>query len=236
MGKRKKKLRMPEARPVSPRWEAPETVDAFVSAKPNKVLMTLVEELLGEEGGLRVLDIGCGAGRNAIPMAELGADVVGTDLSEPMLAAARRLAASSLAAERLRFVTAGIAPLPFGDDEFDLIVAHGIWNLSISDQELRAGIAEAARVSAPGATLFLFTFSRNTLAKHLKPVEGQRFIYTEFNGEPQCFLTEDEVFEELQRRGFEREVDEPLTEYNRPPDGQMRTGGPVIYEGIFRRF
>jgi 2-polyprenyl-3-methyl-5-hydroxy-6-metoxy-1,4-benzoquinol methylase len=38
--------------------------------------------------GWRALDIGCGAGRNAIPLARLGWNVVGTDLSWPLLCAA----------------------------------------------------------------------------------------------------------------------------------------------------
>ena len=34
--------------------------------------------------GLRVLDIGCGAGRNAVPLAQAGCSVIGTDLSVPI--------------------------------------------------------------------------------------------------------------------------------------------------------
>jgi SAM-dependent methyltransferase len=49
----------------------------------------LVEALLTEVGGTRVLDAGCGTGRVAIELAARGADVVGVDVDPAMLDAAR---------------------------------------------------------------------------------------------------------------------------------------------------
>ena len=42
---------------------------------------------LGLEPGMRVLDVGCGDGTTAIPAAETGADVLGVDISAPLVAA-----------------------------------------------------------------------------------------------------------------------------------------------------
>jgi SAM-dependent methyltransferase len=83
-----------------------------------------------------------------------------------------------------------MSPLPLQDNAFDLIVAHGIWNLARSGHEFRSAVAEAARVARPGAGLFLFTFSRHTIPEFHLPVAGESFVFTQFNGEPQCFLTE----------------------------------------------
>ena len=60
----------------------------FAQSAPNAVLMAFAEEELKRSIGGRVIDIGCGAGRNALPLARLGWNVVGTDLSWPMLCAA----------------------------------------------------------------------------------------------------------------------------------------------------
>lgn len=49
----------------------------------------LVEALLREAGGRRVLDAGCGTGRVAVELAARGFDVVGVDLDPGMLGAAR---------------------------------------------------------------------------------------------------------------------------------------------------
>ena len=97
-------------------------------------------------------------------------------------------------------------------------------------------MAEAARVARPAAGLFLFTFSRATLAADDGPIPGETFVFTQFACEPQCFLTETQLKEELFRAGWEKDPPGPLTEYNRPVAGRTITrGGPVIYEGAFRR-
>jgi ubiquinone/menaquinone biosynthesis C-methylase UbiE len=153
-----------------------------------------------------------------------------------MLEAARKRVASEGLAGRLGLVRAPMDHLPLRDESFDLVVAHGIWNLARSAAEFRRAVAEAARVARPGAGLFLFTFSRATLAPDDEPVPGEAFVFTQFAGEPQCFLTEAQLKEELLRAGWVKDPPGSLTEYNCPVAGRTITrGGPVIYEGTFRR-
>lgn len=169
-------------------------------------------------------------------MAALGGTVVGTDVSWPMLEGARRRAVTEGAAGRVGLVRATMDYLPLQDASVDLVVAHGIWNLARSTAEFRRAVAEAARIARPGAGLFLFTFSRTTLAPEDRPISGEPFVFTQFAGEPQCFLTEIQVKEELFRAGWEKDPPGPLTEYNRPVAGRaIPQGGPIIYEGTFRR-
>ncbi len=51
----------------------------------------------------QVLDLGCGAARNALPLARLGYHVVGTDLSVPMIEAARHRAKEEGPDENINF-------------------------------------------------------------------------------------------------------------------------------------
>lgn len=220
---------------VAGRWEDAGVVQGFSTAAANEILLAFVRAELARWPRLRILDVGCGAARNAAPMAAHGATVVGTDMAWPMLEAAGRRVVSESVAERVAFVRAPMDRLPLGDASIDLVVAHGIWNLARSAAEFRRAIAEAARVARPGAGLFVFTFSRATLAPDDQPVPGEPFVFTQFAGEPQCFLTEEQLTEELLRAGFEKDPPGPLTEYNRPVAGRTLTrGGPVIYEGTFR--
>lgn len=70
-------------------------------------------------GPSRVLDAGCGTGRVAIRLAELGHEVVGVDLDPRMLERARADAPA------LAWVQADLAGLALDAEPFDLVVAAG---------------------------------------------------------------------------------------------------------------
>jgi len=214
-------------------WSAPGTVAGFVRSPPNNVLMAFAEQ--ERRPGACAADIGCGAGRNAVPLARMGWRVLGTDLSWPMLEAAAARARDEHLTGRLHVALAPMGALPLHDGSVDLIIAHGIWNLARSSAEFRQGMAEAARVAKPGAALFVFTFSRNTLPADVEPVTGEPFVFTQFSGAPQCFLTDDQLVGELRAAGFVPDPAVALRELNRPAPGALRAAaGPVIYEAAFR--
>jgi ubiquinone/menaquinone biosynthesis C-methylase UbiE len=192
------------------------------------------DEFVRRHGGL-LLDIGCGAGRNAVPLASLGWHVLGIDLSGPMLQGGATRARDERVADHVRLIRATMDALPVRDASVDVILAHGIWNLARSASEFRRALCEAARVAKPGAALFVFTFSRNTFPASAAPVAGEPFVFTEFSGQPQCFLTEAQLLAEFAGAGFVPDPAVPLTEYNLPRPGALPTGRvPVIYEAAFR--
>jgi SAM-dependent methyltransferase len=214
------------------RWGDPQTVAGFSSSPPNATLLRFVESEIGRTSRPRVLDLGCGAGRNAVPIAALGCLVLGTDSEWPMLEAASGRARAAGVASRTHWALAAMDRLPAADGAFDVIVAHGIWNLARSSAEFRRAVAEAARAGRPGAGLFVFTFSRRTLEPGAEPVPGEPFVFTQFAGEPQCFLTEAQLLSEMAAAGFVPIA--PLAEHNLRAPGQLNRGGPVIHEGTFR--
>lgn len=215
-------------------WSLPSTVAGFAGGTPNPVLMDYAARVRRQRPESRALDIGCGAGRNAVPLAQQGWQVVGLDLSVPMLQAALSRAAHT-AVRSCHLVLSAMDRLPVTDASMDLVIAHGIWNLSTSDAQFRRAVREAARVARPGAGLFVFTFSRHTLPDSATPVDGETFIYRQFSGQPQCFLTEAELLMEMKDAGFERDLEVPLVEHNLPPRGALQTASaPVIYEAAFR--
>ena len=216
-------------------WDREETVAGFAQASANETLLRFAGAELRRAPQGQLLDIGCGAGRNLVPLARLGWRVVGVDLSWPMLVAAHRRARAD-GGRPFPLARAGMEHLPLASGAFDLIVAHGIWNLAASGAQMRAAIAEAARAAAPEAALFVFTFSRHTLPAEAAPVPGERFVFTELSGAPQCFLTADELVAELAAAGFRPDPSLPLRELNRGAAAGLRRGGPpVIWEGAFRR-
>ena len=75
----------------------------------------------------RAVDLGCGAGANAVFLAQAGFDVVGIDFSPVALGKARRAALIAGVSERVRLVRADLtAPsLPDVGGPFDLLVDYG---------------------------------------------------------------------------------------------------------------
>jgi ubiquinone/menaquinone biosynthesis C-methylase UbiE len=105
----------------------------------------------------RVLELGCGTGRIAIPLARAGVRLVGVDRSEPMLErAAKRAKLLKSAAGRPRrrklpLLRADIRALPFQDASFAAVLApYGILQSLISDRDLTSTLNAVARVIKPG--------------------------------------------------------------------------------------
>jgi SAM-dependent methyltransferase len=109
-----------------------------------------VDRLLDEAGRRpgEVLDAGCGTGRVATHLADLGHAVVGTDLDASMLAEARR------ARPELDWRLADLARLDLGR-RFDLVVGAGnLWPLLTPGTHARV-IARLAAHLRPGGLLLL---------------------------------------------------------------------------------
>jgi len=104
-------------------------------------------QALGPSG--RVLDLGCGSGRDAARLLSGGYDVVAADGSEAMLAQATALH-PELAGRTARVVLPG--PLPFDRDAFDGVTSWAVI-MHVAASELPHVFAELARVVRPGGIL-----------------------------------------------------------------------------------
>jgi ubiquinone/menaquinone biosynthesis C-methylase UbiE len=102
---------------------------------------------LGTDG--RALELGCGTGRVAMPIARAGRALVGVDRSDAMLARARRRVNRARLQRRLRLVRGDIRHLPFPDRSFALVMApYGILQSLLVERDLKQTLESVARVLA----------------------------------------------------------------------------------------
>ncbi len=101
-----------------------------------------VLDALGPVEGKDVLEIACGTGRFTVMLAERGADVVGLDISLPMLRRGRRKATA--ADTSVNWMRGDAARLPFPDDSFDAVLAMRFFHLADTPA---AFLSELQRVS-----------------------------------------------------------------------------------------
>ena len=130
-----------------------------------------------DPSGLRALDVACGTGNLAIPLARAGAVVTGVDIAPNLLAQAReRAAAEDLA---ITFDEGDAEQLPYADRSFDLLVSM-FGAMFAPRPELVA--AELARVLKPGGLLAMANWNPASFSgqmfgvssNHLPPPPGMQ--------------------------------------------------------------
>lgn len=108
----------------------------------------LIESLLRETGGSRVLDAGCGTGRVAIELAERGFTVVGLDADPAMLAGARTKA------PQLTWIEADLVDTAAHIDEmFDVVALAGNVMIFVGRGTEPAVVEQLAGRLVPGGLL-----------------------------------------------------------------------------------
>ena len=126
--------------------------------------------------GMRVLDAGCGSGRNLVFLLREGFDVWGVDASEDAIEQTRRLAsqlAPALPTERFRVEPIEAMSLTSGS--VDVVISSAVLHFARDDAQWMAMVREMWRVLAPGGMLFA-RLATSMGQSDLEPLGGRRFV------------------------------------------------------------
>ena len=111
-----------------------------------------VVESLGITAPLRVLDLGCGDGTTAVPLAVLGADVVGIDIAKNLVEAGNKRATEA-GLDRLKFQEGDACDLQgVGDHLFDLTLS--VFGAMFAPKPFDVA-KEMVRVTKPGGRIVM---------------------------------------------------------------------------------
>ena len=126
--------------------------------------------------GMRVLDAGCGSGRNLVYLLREGFEVFGADSDPRALNATLRLAASlapTLPADNFRLEP--IEAMSFPDAFADVVISSAVLHFAADDAHFRAMLEGTWRVLKPGGLLFCRLASSIGIESQIRQIDGRRF-------------------------------------------------------------
>ena len=129
------------------------------------------------DAGARVLDAGCGHGRNLVYLLRAGYDVFATDGDASAIAAVRRLAADlapALPADHFRVEP--VERMSFADGFADVVISSAVLHFARDDDQFRAMLQEMWRVLRPGGLFFARLASDIGIENQVMPIDGRQFL------------------------------------------------------------
>jgi len=106
-----------------------------------------------------VLDLGCGAGRHTVCLAENGFDVIGVDVSKSALRIAKEWARKENL-EEVSLVQATMTSIPFRDNQFDAVISVSVIHHAVK-RDIEATVDEVYRILKRNGTLLANLASAN---------------------------------------------------------------------------
>ena len=111
--------------------------------------------------GMRVLDAGCGYGRNLVHLLREGCEIFALDADPEGVSHVRQLAALlETGLPAANFQAGTIEQMPFADDFAEVVLCNSVLHFARDEQHFRAMLAELWRVLKPGGLLFCRLGSR----------------------------------------------------------------------------
>lgn len=126
--------------------------------------------------GARVLDAGCGGGRNLQYLLRAGYEVAAADADPGAVQAVRRLAAElAPALDPSRFREEAVEALSFPDHDADAVLCIAVLHFARDDAHFEAMLRSLWRVLRPGGLFFSRLASSIGMADRMRPLGGRRF-------------------------------------------------------------
>jgi tellurite methyltransferase len=157
--------------------------------------------------GMRILDAGCGSGRNLVYFLREGYEVFGADADaqavESVRALARKLAPALPGAN---FRVEAVERMSFGDRFADVVISSAVLHFAHDDAQFGAMVEGSLRAVKRGGTFFCRLASTIGIEKQVRRIEGRRFHLPDGS---ERYLVDESLLESL-TEGLGGELLEPL--------------------------
>lgn len=125
----------------------------------------------------KVIDVGCGSGRNIVYFLQQGVEVFGVDQNPEAIADIRALScrlAPQLPAENFQVAT--ITAMPFPPERFDLAICSAVLHFAHDPEHFEAMVQSIWRVLKPGGFFFSRLASNIGIEKLVQEVGNGRYL------------------------------------------------------------
>jgi tellurite methyltransferase len=146
---------------------------------------------------MRILDAGCGGGRNLVYFFRNGFEIFGVDADPHAVASVRAIAArlaSRLPAENFRVEP--VERMSFADASADAVLSSAVLHFAQDEQHFDAMVREMWRVLKPGGLLFCRLASDIGMETRMQRIEGRRFLLPDGS---QRYLVNEAILMDLTR-------------------------------------
>ena len=185
-----------------------------------RLIPTVAAEL---SGAGRVIEVGIGTGRIALPLMRSGVDITGVDISSEMLARLRVNSAGSPPP----LVIADATRLPFADATFGGAIAAHVLHLI---PRWKDAVTEISRVTRPGGVLIASRGGRTHGGEWWAAVRREFFRVAGDPPWPPGMDRIEELDEEMRARGAEVKL---LPEITQPGSGTVNGLLALLEEGVW---
>jgi tellurite methyltransferase len=125
--------------------------------------------------GMRVLDAGCGYGRNLVHLLRQGCEVFALDADRAGVEHVRQLAAAlETGLPAANFQVGLIEQMPFPDAFADVVLCNAVLHFARDEAHFREMLSELWRVLRPGGMLFCRLGSR--IGMEFERVKGNKYV------------------------------------------------------------
>ncbi len=126
--------------------------------------------------GMRVLDAGCGGGRNLVYLMRMGCEVFGIDQNPDAVGHVRELARSIVPnLPDDNFQTGSVQDMPFPGEHFDWVLSSAVLHFAGSEKHFWEMLREMWRVLKPNGILFARLASSIGIEELIVPTDNGRF-------------------------------------------------------------
>jgi len=126
--------------------------------------------------GMRILDAGCGSGRNLVYLLREGYEVYGVDADAQAVDSIRSLARTLAPAfPASNFRVEAVEHMSFDDACADVVVSNTVLHLARDDSHFESMLLESWRVLKPGGLFFCRLASLIGMESQFERIQGRRY-------------------------------------------------------------